>query len=932
VFGSVFDPEAESQVGLFDAGINSSVAPDATVGRVYFVTSCCGSFGSTLTPTLKVFDRATLQQIAAVAIPNAIGTPTGLVRWGANGLAFRTETQVFVIQTTLVPSSDPVPPSPPTPTPTPTPTPAATPAPGEFKSVSLPAKDLVVDPKTQTLYAAVPSSASSGGNSVTPINPFGGTAGTPIALGSEPTKMAVSDNGQYLYVAVDAGKTVRRIDLASQTAGPQFGLGSDSFFGPLAASDMKVMPGSPETLAVARKMIGISPGAHSVALYDNGVQRTRATPDALHFGPIVNQIEFSSSPSVLYGVNRETTAGAFSKMAAGPCGVSHLKSSRLFPAFAPAIRYENGLVYTEGASVIDPEAANYAGRFDVPGGFYLMLPDARAGRAYFLTPSPADSAAVMLRVYDLNTFLFLGALDLPPVFGPSFSRALSSPVRWGTNGLAFRSGDGKVYLLQNELIGGLSPQFTPAPPPPPPTIDLRGVVGPFGAGLPGVSINVTGAITATTVTDADGTFSLGTVDPCVGAFTVTPSKPDFIFSPPSLTITDVSSQSISFTPLPRLIRFTSAAVSVPENVNVLQVSVTRTGDLSQAAAADYETADGTASDRTDYTAAFGTLRFEPGESSKTIHILITDDGIAEGQETFTIRLKNPSGAGLAQQLDTKTFTLLDDDPAGGVTNPADDSQFYVRQHYHDFLNREPDNAGLAFWANEIEKCGANAQCREAKRINVSAAFFLSIEFQETGFLAYRTYKTAYGDTTSPNVRGTVPVIRLREFLADAQRIGRDVQVNVGDWQQQLEANKNAYLLEFVGRQRFTDAFPQTMAAAQFVDRLDQNAGGVLSPAERQAVIANMEAAGNTTQARASALRQVAEDADLRNSEKNRAFVLMQYFGYLRRNPSDAPEPGLNYGGWRFWLDKLEDNGGDFVRAEMVKAFISSDEYRHRFGQ
>src|SRR4030095_971104 len=127
------------------------------------------------------------------------------------------------------------------------------------------------------------------------------------------------------------------------------------------------------------------------------------------------------------------------------------------------------------------------------------------------------------------------------------------------------------------------------------------------------------------------------------------------------------------------------------------------------------------------------------------------------------------------------------------------TDFFVRQHYHDFLNREPDAPGLAFWMNEIDSCPSE-QCREVKRINVSAAFFQSIEFQETGYLAYRAYKAAYGDATSPNVAGTGPVITLNVFLPDAQRSGRDVRVNVGDWEAQLEANKRDYALEFVRRQ------------------------------------------------------------------------------------------------------------------------------------
>ena len=56
---------------------------------------------------------------------------------------------------------------------------------------------------------------------------------------------------------------------------------------------------------------------------------------------------------------------------------------------------------------------------------------------------------------------------------------------------------------------------------------------------------------------------------------------------------------------------------------------------------------------------------------------------------------------------------------------------------------------------------------------------------------------------------------------------------------------------------------------------------------------------------------------------------MQYFGYLRRNPKDSPD--ADYSGYEFWLNKLNFFGGNFVGAEMVKAFITSSEYRQRFG-
>src|SRR2546426_12358468 len=85
-------------------------------------------------------------------------------------------------------------------------------------------------------------------------------------------------------------------------------------------------------------------------------------------------------------------------------------------------------------------------------------------------------------------------------------------------------------------------------------------------------------------------------------------------------------------------------------------------------------------------------------------------------------------------------------------------------------------------------------------------------------------------------------------------------------------------------------------------------------------------------ARARALRRVAENSTLALQEFNRAFVLMQYFGYLRRNPNDPPETTLDFQGYNFWLNKLNVFNGNFIEAEMVKAFLNSTEYRQRFGQ
>ena len=361
----------------------------------------------------------------------------------------------------------------------------------------------------------------------------------------------------------------------------------------------------------------------------------------------------------------------------------------------------------------------------------------------------------------------------------------------------------------------------------------------------------------------------------------------------------------------------------------MTITVNRIGDTSGAASVDYSTTDITATERKDYIKALGTLRFAAGETSKSFAVLINEDSFVEGNETFNLALSNPVGVTLGGPV-IATVTIIDD-ASETAANPIDDPQNYVCQHYHDFLNRQPDAPGLQFWTNQITACGNDAACLEVRRINVSASFFLSIEFQDTGYLVERIYKAAYGDATGNSTfpsahQLTVPVVRLNEFLSDTQEIAQGVIVGEGNWPQQLENNKQSFATAFVQRSRFTTAFPSSLTAAQFVDTLNANAGNPLSPAERNQLVNDLATNAKT---RAQVLRAVAESQVLKDAEFNRAFVLMQYFGYLRRNPNDPQDS--DHTGYDFWLTKLNQFNGNYINAEMVKAFITSIEYRQRFG-
>jgi hypothetical protein len=228
---------------------------------------------------------------------------------------------------------------------------------------------------------------------------------------------------------------------------------------------------------------------------------------------------------------------------------------------------------------------------------------------------------------------------------------------------------------------------------------------------------------------------------------------------------------------------------------------------------------------------------------------------------------------------------------------------------------------LQFWTNNIEQCGADQQCREVKRIDTSAAFFLSIEFQRTGFLVYRLYKAALPENAS-RPRG---LPRYLEFVRDTQEVGRDVVVGQAGWEQTLEANTARLLADFMSLPEFGLNYPESLLPNEYVDRLNAQAGSPLTQVERDQLVAGLLIG---TETRATVLRKVAENPEFTRRETNRAFVLMQYFGYLRRAPNDAPD--TDFSGLDFWLGKLEEFGGDYRRAEMVKAFVNSVEYRARF--
>lgn len=269
--------------------------------------------------------------------------------------------------------------------------------------------------------------------------------------------------------------------------------------------------------------------------------------------------------------------------------------------------------------------------------------------------------------------------------------------------------------------------------------------------------------------------------------------------------------------------------------------------------------------------------------------------------SYWARVTATAGTYPTSVKDSNTVTIA---VAQAATNPIDDARFFVRQQYLDFLNREPDQGGFDFWTGLITACKDDAQCVNSKRVTVSAAFFIEQEFQLTGNYIYRMYKAAYGQGHSPS---------YAQFTPDRARINPDAN--------QIEASKQAFADLFVQRPEFLAMYPTTMAPDVFVGKLidvvrAETNGAVDLSSKRGDILNTLQTSG-----RGSAVRKVAEDASFQSAEYNKAFVTMQYYGYLRRDYDDA--------GYGFWLDVLNNRVKNNYRG-MVCAFITSAEYQYRF--
>jgi hypothetical protein len=353
-------------------------------------------------------------------------------------------------------------------------------------------------------------------------------------------------------------------------------------------------------------------------------------------------------------------------------------------------------------------------------------------------------------------------------------------------------------------------------------------------------------------------------------------------------------------PTTAMVQFSNPTYSIQKGCDTASLTVNRSGDTSGTSTVDFVTIDHLALQRTDYTLSAGRVTFAPGETSKSFPILVTNHGYARGNQTLAVAFTSSFGASIGP-LNAATVQILDSSMSDSPTSPIDDAATFVCQHYHDHLGRQGDSGGQNFWTQQITQCGSDPVCIRNKRIDVSNAFFFEQEFQDTGSFVIGVFEAAFG--VNPQYTDFMP--------ARSRVIGGS----------QLNQSKTDFTNDFVRRPDFMALYPSSMTPAQYVDALNANTGNSLTQSQRDALVNGLTGG---TETRGSVLRKVAENSTFVDRLYNTAFVLAEYFDYLRRSPDQA--------GFDFWLGQVNRFPIRNVAAQhaMVCSFITSREFQERF--
>ena len=308
---------------------------------------------------------------------------------------------------------------------------------------------MVYNPTNGLLYISVPSSAGPAyGNSVVSVDPQTGAIGTPIRVGAEPNKLAVTDDGKFLWVALDGAAAVRRVDLSTGAVGQPFGFGGNGgiYQSPATVTAMVALPGSDSSVVVSTN----GEYTPAVGIYDNGV--FRGTPSTTYNFSAYSALQADGSRSEIYAAVGSSYA-VYTYSASGLTQKT-TASNGTYTNYSPAdLQITGSRAYTDVGKVYDSESGALLGTFYQSGTTVASgatTADTTLGKAFVLDSATQYGSINQIQIFNLSDFN-PNTSSVIPISVAQTSTSLSTMVRWGTNGLAFRASDG-IYSVHSNLV------------------------------------------------------------------------------------------------------------------------------------------------------------------------------------------------------------------------------------------------------------------------------------------------------------------------------------------------------------------------------------------------------------------------------------------------------------------------------------------------
>jgi hypothetical protein len=303
------------------------------------------------------------------------------------------------------------------------------------------ANDIMYNAAHQVIYLSVPGAAPTAANSIAVLDLASASITSSTPAGTDPDALAISDDDQYLYAGIDGTAAVERFALPSLSLDLTIPLGQNATYGPYYALDLQVAPGSPHTTAVS---LGSSNATESalggVVIFDDAVARATTAPGYSASGHLFDSIQWGAGATALYASNTETSGFDFYTLSVNSSGVTFDNDYPLsFAAYGARIHFDrgNGLVYSDTGQTINPLTGNPLQQFFTDGP---MVPDSSINRAFYVDLN-GDVMA-----YNEATFSEMSSFTVPYIEFPL------RMIRWGTNGIAFNTLDGSVYLIGGTFV------------------------------------------------------------------------------------------------------------------------------------------------------------------------------------------------------------------------------------------------------------------------------------------------------------------------------------------------------------------------------------------------------------------------------------------------------------------------------------------------